>query len=289
MTSALKDEKRLCQLPIDLIVPGRYQPRQRFQRQALEDLAESVRTLGIIEPVVVRPVGEPPTSYELIAGERRWRAAQLAGLRDVPAVIWRASDRQAAEMALTENIQREDLDPIEEAEAFRRLIDEFDYTQERIARLYGAEPNDGEEKGSARGSGKKCTRDDVALRLRLLKLDPAVQELIRERSLSVGAGKALLMVQGAAQRELARRAVREKLSVRALEAACRSAQDYRQATGTESARDPDIAALEQGLSELLGTRVGIQVNRDGRGKVVIDYYDLDQLQGLLDQWGYRGR
>jgi len=249
---------------IERIGPSKYQPRLDFDEVRLDQLAESIRAQGVIEPLVVRPSSDGADApYELIAGERRWRAAQKAGLDMVPVVIREMDDREALETALTENLQREDLNPIEEARAYRMLIDEFELTQEQTAARVGAD------------------RSTVANALRLLKLDAAVQDDIIWGKLSAGHARALLQLEGTDRKKLHKLIIERELSVRATEATARKMADN---TGKKASKtDTDISAaikqLEERLARELGTKVVIRTGKRG-GSVEIKFADNKQLEGI---------
>jgi len=246
----------LERLPIEQLQRGRYQPRLQIEPEALADLAESIRSQGILQPIVVRPVDG---RYEIIAGERRWRAAQLAGLREVPCLVREVPDQAAMAIALIENIQREDLNPMEEALALARLQDEFALTHEQIAGTVGR------------------SRSAVTNLLRLNELEPAVRKLLEDGRLEMGHGRALLGLKGGAQCEAAAHVAQRKLNVRQTEALVRRLQQPKSAA---SAPDPNLSRLQRVLSEQLGTGVTIQ-DRGGKGSIRIDYHSLEQLDGLL--------
>jgi len=249
----------LSMLPVSRIRPGRYQPRTRMDQQALAELAASIRTQGLMQPLLVRPVGDE--RYELIAGERRWRAAQMAGLEQVPALVREVPDEAALAMALIENIQREDLNPMEEAAGVQRLIDEFRMTHEQAADAVGR------------------SRSATTNLLRLLKLAKAVQEMVMQGELEMGHARALLALEGARQIEAAHAVVAKGLSVRETEALVQ-----RLLRGTPSRRrkkaDRDLQRLEEELAEKLGTTVEIRAGKKG-GKLVVHYTSLDHLEELL--------
>jgi ParB family chromosome partitioning protein len=259
----------LNELPVDQVVRGRYQPRREFDQQSLEELAASIRSQGVMQPVVVRR--RPQGGYELIAGERRWRAAQLAGLTNIPAMIKDVSDEQASAMALIENIQREDLNPLEEAFALQRLKDEFQLTQQQVADAVGK------------------SRVAVTNLLRLLNLVPPVRQLLQSGAIEMGHARALLTLSPAEQESLAREVAGRHLSVRQTEALVRQRQNRAQGsasspTGIPSGnhgKDRDTRRLEQELSERIGAPVSISHSSAGRGQVVIAYTSLDELQGIL--------
>jgi ParB family transcriptional regulator, chromosome partitioning protein len=255
-------------LAIADVVRGRYQPRREFAEESLEELAASIKVQGVMQPIVVRP--RPHGGFELIAGERRWRAAQMAGLSRIPAVVKDVSDEQASAMALIENIQREDLNPLEEAFALQRLKDEFQLTQQQVADAIGK------------------SRVAVTNLLRLLNLAPPVRDLLQTGALEMGHARALLSLTSLDQERLAHEVVDRHLSVRQTEALVR--QRLERATSGNGgaapvapapARDRDTARLEQELSERIGAPVRIAHAAGGRGQLVISYTSLDELQGIL--------
>jgi ParB family transcriptional regulator, chromosome partitioning protein len=251
------------QIDIELIEPSPYQPRTRFREEALDELARSIQSSGIIQPLVVRPVG---SRYQLIAGERRWRAAQKAGLKSVSAIVREVSDDLALEMTLVENIQREDLNPMEQARAFERLMNEFHVTQEAVAERTGKD------------------RTTVANAIRLLKLESLIQDWIEEGKLSAGAGRALLAVPDSRLRmRYAKRAARGGLTVRQIERlASRRARGAKSLTEVQV--DPNIReALEQ-LQRHLGTKVLLRQKTPSRpGQIILEFYDQAQLMGIYDR------
>ena len=247
-------------LPVGAIRPGKYQPRTHMDEQALKELAASIRAQGLMQPLLVRPVGRD--QYELIAGERRWRAAQLAGLTEVPVLVRDVQDSAALAMALIENIQREDLNPIEEAAGLQRLIDEFRMTHEQAADAVGR------------------SRSATTNLLRLLKLAKPVQAMLMQGKLEMGHARALLSLEGARQIEAANRIVAQGLSARESEALA-----VRLARGSAARRvrktDRDLARLEEDVSQRLGTTVHIRPGRKGSGTIVVSYSGLDHLDRLL--------
>jgi ParB family chromosome partitioning protein len=255
------DISSLDELPITDIVRGRYQPRREFDQGSLEELAASIRAQGVMQPVVVRPRAQG--GYELIAGERRWRAAQLAGLAQIPAVIRDVSDEQASAMALIENIQREDLNPLEEAAALDRLKDEFELTQQQVADAVGK------------------SRVAVTNLLRLLNLAPAVRNLLSAGDLEMGHARALLSLSAMDQERLAADVVERQLSVRQTEALVRNAQSAARSKPAKPARSADTARLERELSDRLGAEVRIDHKANGKGRLVIGYSTLEELDGIL--------
>ena len=249
-------------VPVDLMQRGRYQPRRDFNAEALEELASSIRAQGLIQPIVVRPLSGG--RYEIIAGERRWRAAQMAGLSDVPVVVRDVPDEAAMAMALIENIQRADLNVIEEAVALSRLQEEFGLTHERIAEAVGK------------------SRAAVSNILRLLGLVPEVRGHLEARRLEMGHGRALLGLPSEQQTAAAREVIARGLSVRETEQMVRRIlKPARATTSSPDTRSADIRRLEQELSETVGAAVSIDHRSGGKGKLVIEYASLDQLDGLL--------
>lgn len=256
-------EDRLERLPLGQLTRGKYQPRRDIQPEALEELADSIRAQGVMQPIVVRPIGD--NRYEIIAGERRWRAAQLAELDVIPAVIRDVSDEVALALALIENIQRENLNAIEEAMALKRLGEEFALTQQQIADAVGK------------------SRTQVANLLRLLALDPEVQTLLERGDLDMGHARALLTLNSTQQRQVAHEVVNNDMTVRATEALVKKVQTSQTPAKAASrqAKMPDVAKLETQLGELLGAPVSIDHGQKGKGKVTIRYTSLEELDGIL--------
>jgi ParB family transcriptional regulator, chromosome partitioning protein len=259
------DGQKLTMLAIETLQAGRYQPRTRMDPESLGELAESIKAQGVMQPILARPIGGG--RYEIVAGERRWRAARMAGLASVPALVRELSDRHALAVALVENIQREDLNPLEEASGVKRLLEEFGMTHAEAAEALGR------------------SRAAVTNALRLLELAPPVQELVREGKLDMGHARALLSLQPLKQIELARVAAAKQLSVRQVEQLVNSLASRPE--GVPRARaDRDIARLEEEWSQRLGTAVKIQPGmKPGTGKLVIQYATLDQLDLLLHKLG----
>ncbi|XKH60184.1 ParB/RepB/Spo0J family partition protein [Halomonas sediminis] len=255
---------RLDYLPLGQLSRGKYQPRRDIQPEALEELADSIRAQGVMQPIVVRPTGTD--RYEIIAGERRWRAAQLAELDVIPAVIREVTDEVALALALIENIQRENLNAIEEALALKRLGEEFSLTQQQVADAVGK------------------SRTQVANLLRLLALDPEVQTLLERGDLDMGHARALLSLPGVKQRQIAHEVVNKDLTVRATESLVKKYQLEGEPARAESSRPqlPDVARLETQLGELLGAPVAIQHGNRGKGKLTIRYTSLEELDGILE-------
>jgi len=258
----------LRNLPTASLMPGRFQPRRRFDETAIAELAASLRTQGMLQPILVRRHPERGDAYEIVAGERRWRAAQVAGLHEVPALVRALSDAEAIEVALVENLQREDLGPLEEADAYRRLMDEFEHTQEELAEHLGK------------------SRSQVANALRLLTLPDPVKAMLEQGELSAGHARALLVA--ADPLALAKKIVAEELSVREAEALVRkesaAAKRKRARKGAPARGDVNVRALERELSATLGLAAKIKVKGKG-GELVLRYKDLDQLDDLLKKLG----
>ena len=252
----------LRELPLDVIRPGRFQPRSVFDEEKLAELADSIRAQGVVQPVVVRPVGDD--AYELIAGERRWRAAQIAGAEHIPAVVREVPDDVSVAMALIENIQREDLNPLEEATALRRLIDDFNMTHQEAADAVGR------------------SRAAVSNLLRLLELMQEVKDMIDLRRIEMGHARALLSLDDELQVQAAREVVRKRLSVRETENLVRRLQQSKKQKGQRRI-DPDVQRLQNRMSEELGARVRIQHQASGKGRLVISYNSADEFDGILER------
>jgi ParB family chromosome partitioning protein len=267
---AAPPREQLTKLPLDLLQRGRYQPRLDMRIETLQELADSIKAQGVVQPIVVRPLESGDGTggsqrYEIVAGERRWRAAQMAGLGEIPVVIRDIPDEAAIAVALIENIQRENLNPLEEARALSRLISEFGLTHQQAADAVGR------------------SRAGVSNLLRLLELAPEVGELLEKRSLEMGHARALLaLTQRRQQSEVALLVAKKGLSVRETEALVRRLQaPPASAAAPAAARDPNVERLEQDLGEKLGARVAIQQGAGGKGKLVVSYNSLDELDGIL--------
>jgi len=255
-------EKSLLELPVDLIQRGKYQPRRDIDPDSLQELADSIRAQGVMQPIVVRSISDK--KYEIIAGERRWRATQLAGLDSIPVVIKNVSDEAAIAMALIENIQREDLNPIEEAVSLQRLQQEFELTQQEVANAVGK------------------SRSTVANLLRLMTLQEDVRTLLEHGDLEMGHARALLGLEGMDQSQAARVVVGKGLSVRQTEALVRNLIETKdKPTAPPQQLDPNIRQLQEDLSQKLGARVQIKHTAKGKGKLVLNYSSLDELDGIL--------
>ena len=264
----------LRHLPVDALTAGKYQPRKHWDDEKLDELAESIRAQGVIQPIVVREVregdGRGSRTYEIIAGERRWRASQRAGLAEIPVVVREVDDRTVVAMALIENIQREDLNPLEEANALQRLIDEFDLTHAQAAEAVGR------------------SRAAVSNLLRLLELPPAIRALVESKRLEMGHARALLTLSPELASKLASDAAEHGWSVREVE---HRAQQFalgrvpegRRAKPARPKPQADIVTLERELSESLNTRVNVLHGRGGKGRLVIHYSDVDSLEGVLEK------
>ena len=250
-------------LPIAALQPGKYQPRSRMDQDALNALAVSIKAQGIMQPILVRPVGGG--NHEIIAGERRWRAARIAGLSSVPVLVRDVPDQQALAVALIENIQREDLNALEEATGIERLIKEFALTHQAVADAIGK------------------SRAAVTNLLRLLELAPPVKTLLGEGRIEMGHARALLALPAVRQVELANEAAAKGLSVREVEQRVAAALITRNETRSRPAADRDVLRLQENLAQQLGTRVQIKAKRKGKGSLVIDYGSLDQLDGLISR------
>jgi ParB family chromosome partitioning protein len=267
--------EELAKLPLDLLQRGKYQPRIDMRPETLQELADSIKAQGVVQPIVVRPIDLPPGAtgssqhyaqrYEIIAGERRWRAAQMAGLTEIPAVIRRIPDEAAIAVALIENIQRENLNPLEEARALERLISEFALTHQQAAEAVGR------------------SRAGVSNLLRLLELAPEVADRLEKREIEMGHARALLALSNRKhQVEIAVLIVKKGLSVRDTEALVRRMQQSPASrVDAQPPGDPNVNRLEQELAEKLGAKVAIQHSTGGKGKLVVSYNSLDELDGIL--------
>jgi ParB family chromosome partitioning protein len=260
---------RLASLPVDLLQRGKYQPRVDMRQESLGELADSIKSRGLVQPILVRPLPRPDPNesqrYEIIAGERRWRAAQMAGLSEIPAVIRDVADEDAVAMALIENIQREDLNPLEEARALLRLIEEFGLTHLAAAEAVGR------------------SRAAVSNLLRLMELTDEVKELLETRQIEMGHARALLGLTTRRQQiEVAALVVKKSLSVRDTESLVRRIMSPRTAeSGRPPAVDPDIQRLETEIADKLGAKVAFQHAASGKGKLIVSYNSVDELEGIL--------
>ncbi len=264
----LRPDEELLKLPVDLLQRGKYQPRIDMHTDTLQELADSIKAQGLIQPILVRPLGDAPAGqprrYEIIAGERRWRAAQLAGLHEIPAIVRRVADEAAVAMALIENIQRENLNPLEEARALQRLISEFEMTHATAAEAVGR------------------SRATVSNLLRLLDLCDEAKGFVERGELEMGHARALLGLENQRQQaEVAAQVAKKKLSVRETEALVRRMLAGPQESTPAPKADPNVRKLESDLSEKLGARVQVQHSGSGKGKLVITYHSLDELDGII--------
>ncbi len=256
----------LAKIAVDMIQRGKYQPRTNMHQESLDELADSIREQGVVQPIVIRPIGKD--QYEIIAGERRWRAAQIAGLQEIPCVVRQVPDRAAIAMALIENIQRENLNPMEESRALQRLIDEFKMTHQQAAEAVGR------------------SRTGVTNLLRLQELEDKVSKLLEDNKIEMGHARCLLALKGEAQVKAAMQVVKDGLSVRETEQLVRKDNTAAESRSAKKAvapsqQDPDIRRLEDRLSARLGASVQIQHTPAGKGKLVIKYNSSDELDGIL--------
>jgi ParB family chromosome partitioning protein len=253
---------KLQQLPVELLQRGQYQPRRDFNTDSLQELADSIASQGLIQPIVVRALDQG--NYEIIAGERRWRAAQLAGIDEIPAIVREISDQATIAMALIENIQREDLNPVEESQALIRLQDEFNLTQQQVAEAVGK------------------SRSSVTNLMRLAALQPLVQEQLERGDIELGHAKCLLALEGELQTRAARTVASEGLTVRQTEVLIKKLQSPDLENKATTSANQDILNLQQQLSEKLGAAVKIQHGAKGSGKLTIGYNSVDELDGILN-------
>ena len=256
------EDGKLQQLPVELLQRGKYQPRRDFNADSLQELADSIASQGLIQPIVVRALDQG--DYEIIAGERRWRAAQLAGIDEVPAIVREISDQATIAMALIENIQREDLNPVEESQALIRLQDEFNLTQQQVADAVGK------------------SRSAVTNLMRLASLQPLVQQQLERGDIELGHAKCLLALEGDMQIQAARTVASEGLTVRQTEVLIKKLQSPAAENKTKTSANQDILNLQQQLSEKLGAVVKIQHSVKGSGKLTIGYNSVDELDGILN-------
>jgi len=251
-------------LPIDVIQRGRYQPRTNFNLDALQELADSIKAQGVVQPIVVRPLSATPGQYELVAGERRWRAAQLAELHEIPALVRDISDQEAMAVALIENIQRQELNPIEEAKALVRLVEEFGLTHQEAADAVGR------------------SRVSVSNLLRLLTLATDVRHMVEDGQLEMGHARAILGLESTKQLQAALEVAKKGLSVRETEQLVRKLNKPESEKVEKTSLDPDTRRLQEDLSEKLGAKVVFQHGNNGKGKMLIHYNSIDELDGILD-------
>ena len=258
---------QLIEIPVEFIQRGKYQPRRDMNQEALQELAESIKAQGVMQPIVVRPIGDK--RYEIIAGERRWRATQLAQLEKIPAVVRDVPDEAAIAMALIENIQREDLNPMEEAVALKRLQDEFELTHQEVAEAVGK------------------SRTTVTNLLRLIALCEEVKKLLENGDIEMGHARSMLTLTADQQRHVANQVIARSLSVRQTEAMVRKLQQEKKPLKVNEQTTPDLKNLEEGLSEKVGVPVLINHTAKGAGKLVLKYNNLDELDGILAHLGFK--
>lgn len=262
---ATEKKNELQKLPIEWLQRGKFQPRKDIDPERIKELADSIKAQGIIQPIVLRKIGDE--RYEIVAGERRWRAAQLAGLQEVPVVVRDIDDKGAMAIALIENIQREDLNPLEEAEALKRLLEEFELTHQQIADAIGK------------------SRATVTNLLRLMELQPEVKQLLVDKQIEMGHARALLPLGRDLQVQAAQKIAKQSLSVRAVEKLIRDLQT--ESLKNEPAEvDRDTLRLQEELTSKLGAKVSINHKQNGSGKLVVAYSSLEQLDGIIEQLSY---
>jgi len=262
-------DKSLSTLPVDLIQRGKFQPRRNFDQDKLQELADSIASQGVIQPIIVRPIED--SRYEIIAGERRWRASQLAGLSDIPVVIHEVDDQAAMAMGLIENIQRDDLNPLEEADALNRLLNEFGLTHQQIAKAVGK------------------SRTAVTNFLRLLDLNDVVKQMLESKQMDMGHAKALLGLKDNDQSKAAKLVVEDGLSVRETEKLVRRMLGIADKSSADSSKkaikikmNPDVLRLQESLADKLGAKVEIKQMPKGKGQLIIGYNNLEELDGIID-------
>lgn len=258
------DGDELRSIPVDLIQSGEYQPRRDFDQDALEELADSIKSQGVIQPIVIRPIGGG--RYEIVAGERRWRASQLAGLQEIPTVVRDMPDKVALSVAIIENIQREDLNPLEEAISLDRLLNEFELTHQLVADAVGR------------------SRAAVSNLLRLLELDDELKRYLSEGKLGMGHARALLSLGSVSQKQAAREVITKQLSVRQTEALARKLQEQidKPTNSSVTHENPDVVNLEGRLSEQIGAKVDVKHSSKGKGTMTIHFNSLDELDGIIE-------
>jgi len=253
----------ILQVPLEDLVPGQYQPRNKMHKDTLEELSKSIKAQGVLQPILARK--KASKGYEIVVGERRWRAAQLAGLKTIPTIVKELNNDEAAKIALIENLQREDLNAMDQARGLQRLQIEFNLSQQDLASSVGK------------------SRPTITNLIRLTKLSPVAQELLESGRIEMGHARALLTIEESLQKVLAEEIASKQLSVREVERLVARQDGSRKQKQTQRKRDPNTIKLEKEISETLGARVGISHNKKGRGKLVINFKNLDQLQGILDK------
>ena len=258
-----RQQQGILQVPLEDLVPGQYQPRNKMHKDTLEELSKSIKAQGVLQPILARK--KASKGYEIVVGERRWRAAQLAGLKTIPTIVKELNNDEAAKIALIENLQREDLNAMDQARGLQRLQIEFNLSQQDLASSVGK------------------SRPTITNLLRLTKLSSVAQELLESGRIEMGHARALLTIEEGAQKALAEKIASKQLSVREVERLVARQDGSRKQKQTQRKRDPNTIKLEKEISEALGAHVGITHNKKGAGKLIINFKNLDQLQGILDK------
>ena len=258
-----RQQQGILQVPLEDLVPGQYQPRNKMHKDTLEELSKSIKTQGVLQPILARK--KASKGYEIVVGERRWRAAQLAGLKTIPTIVKELNNDEAAKIALIENLQREDLNAMDQARGLQRLQIEFNLSQQDLASSVGK------------------SRPTITNLIRLTKLSPVAQELLESGRIEMGHARALLTIEESLQKVLAEEIASKQLSVREVERLVARQDGSRKQKQTQRKRDPNTIKLEKEISEALGAKVGISHNKKGAGKLIINFKNLDQLQGILDK------
>ena len=258
-----RQQQGILQVPLEDLVPGQYQPRNKMHKDTLEELSKSIKAQGVLQPILARK--KASKGYEIVVGERRWRAAQLAGLKTIPTIVKELNNDEAAKIALIENLQREDLNAMDQARGLQRLQIEFNLSQQDLASSVGK------------------SRPTITNLIRLTKLSPVAQELLESGRIEMGHARALLTIEESLQKVLAEEIASKQLSVREVERLVARRDGSRKQKQTQRKRDPNTIKLEKEISEALGAKVGISHNKKGAGKLIINFKNLDQLQGILDK------
>ena len=258
-----RQQQGILQVPLEDLVPGQYQPRNKMHKDTLEELSKSIKAQGVLQPILARK--KASKGYEIVVGERRWRAAQLAGLKTIPTIVKELNNDEAAKIALIENLQREDLNAMDQARGLQRLQIEFNLSQQDLASSVGK------------------SRPTITNLIRLTKLSPVAQELLESGRIEMGHARALLTIEESLQKVLAEEIASKQLSVREVERLVARQGDSRKQKQTQRKRDPNTIKLEKEISEALGAKAGISHNKKGAGKLIINFKNLDQLQGILDK------
>ena len=258
-----RQSQGILQVPLEDLVPGQYQPRNKMHKDTLEELSKSIKAQGVLQPILARK--KASKGYEIVVGERRWRAAQLAGLKTIPTIVKELNNDEAAKIALIENLQREDLNAMDQARGLQRLQIEFNLSQQDLASSVGK------------------SRPTITNLIRLTKLSPVAQELLESGRIEMGHARALLTIEESLQKVLAEEIASKQLSVREVERLVARQDGSRKQKQTQRKRDPNTIKLEKEISEALGAKVGISHNKKGAGKLIINFKNLDQLQGILDK------